>query len=116
MNKNGFKLFISISSLFFFYNSFSQTCVIARKTKKAIYVGADSRVSIYRSDMQGNSRTDTGSICKIYRCGKFNFAVIGTSADISIKNAKAACLNGNNFSQVINLYADSQNKELQTRL
>jgi len=48
----------------------SQTTVILKKTKKAIYVAADSRITYMKSRQTGllttEYTTDTNTMCKIY--------------------------------------------------
>lgn len=87
---------------------YSQTCVIARKTKKAIYVGADSRTTVYLyAPSTGELTFDTGSTCKIFTHGKFNFATLGANLQMSIDEAISACDNSNSFKEVIIKYATS---------
>src|SRR5688572_4671053 len=70
----------------------SQTVVIARKTKNAIYVGADSRLTIKAHDLKtGAEYTDTNSICKIITVGKFNIAFAGYNITEAVRSAKLVC-------------------------
>ena len=94
-------------SLLLFLKLSSQTVVIAKKTKKAIYVGADSRMlsTVYYDD--GRIQIDTASVCKIHSYGKFNFAIIGTMVDVSLKDAVEACKKGKTFDEVMELYANT---------
>ena len=104
MIKNLLSIFIS---LVLFFKVSSQTVVIAKKTKKAIYVGADSRMlsTVYYDN--GRIQIDTTSGCKIHSYGKFNFAIIGTMIDVSLKEAAEACKIGKTFDEVMQLYAKS---------
>ncbi len=64
--------------LLFTSNSFSQTTVIVKKTKNAIYVGADSKVRSHRyypDTKETFQANDT--MCKIWTNGKVGFAVMG---------------------------------------
>lgn len=54
-----------------------QTCVIAKKTKGAIYIGADSRVAT-QTTVNGETTIDTSSVRKIFWCGNAGYAVIGS--------------------------------------
>lgn len=91
----------------------AQTCIIAKKTKEAIYVGADSRLTSTRKIIStGKIITDTSSICKIYTHGKFNFAIEGAFLNEAIIEANNACLKGKSFPDVIKIYFDSFGKKL----
>ena len=86
------KLLLTLTTLFFFLFTQSQTCIIAKKTKDAIYVGADSRLTTQRKIIStGKIITDTSSGCKIYTYGKFNFAIEGAFINNATNEAKEAC-------------------------
>ncbi len=70
-------------------SGYSQTCVIAKKTKDAIYVGADSRIN--KQPFGTDITTDTGSIRKIYKCGQVNYAVIGSFGTEVINELNGKC-------------------------
>ena len=91
----------------FFYRPQAQTVVIAKKTKKAIYVGARSRMLSTTYYDNGKIQFDTASVCKIHGVGKFNFAIIGTMIDVSLTEAKEACKKGTTFREVMEIYAQS---------
>src|SRR5271154_2112485 len=81
---------------------FAQTCVIARKTQNAIYVGGDSRIVFTKTNIHTGKLYDSiGSICKLYHEGKFNFAALGHEIDEEIKVAKTICQNKKSFDEVI---------------
>lgn len=89
------KLFFLIAFGFICFSSFSQTCIIAVKTKRAIYVSADSRISRYSPGFLTDKMVlDTFSGCKLFHSGKFNFATIGLEIDkahdIGIEVSKSA--------------------------
>lgn len=81
---------------------FAQTCVIARKSQNAIYVGADSRVVFTRTNaITGKLYDSIGSVCKLYHQGKFNFAALGQEINEEIRLAKISCQNKKSFEEVI---------------
>jgi hypothetical protein len=81
---------------------FAQTCVIAKKTKNAIYVGADSREVFTKTNPNTNKLYDSiGSICKLYHIGNFNFASLGQEIDAEIKMAKIICRDKKSFAEVV---------------
>ena len=66
-----------------FFYSFPQTCVIAKKTNDAIYVGADSRVTT-TTITNGIKTIDTSSIRKIYFFDNVGYAIIGNYGTTAI--------------------------------
>lgn len=84
-----------------------QTVIILKKTKKAIYVGADSRVTINKTNILGKIITDTGSICKIFRFGNHNFATIGFNVIKSRDYAIQAINKDSSFNDIISDYINS---------
>lgn len=86
--------------------SFSQTCIIAKKTKDAIYVGGDSRVTHQRK-LDGVIIKDTSSMCKIFSYGKYNYAISGSGIDASPSYVRDACEKGGTFMEVIINYCNT---------
>jgi hypothetical protein len=95
----------------------AQTVVIARKTKDAIYVGADSKKSGFTYMSSGKIITDTSSMCKIITVGeKFNMAFLGWNISESIEAGKKACGESQNFNEAIDKYLKSYVEYLADKL
>jgi hypothetical protein len=86
--------------------AFSQTCIIVKRTKHAIYVGADSRFS--RTGIYGNGKTDTVPYegCKIHTVGKYHFAPSGAYIDLNAETAKRVFRTAPSFSDGIIKFAE----------
>lgn len=98
-------------------DTFSQTCIIAKRTKKAIYVGADSKTTIiHKNEFTNEIDSSYGSICKIITMNNYNFAVIGYMANIEIEDGKKACINNTTLLDVINDFAITFSAKLSARL
>jgi hypothetical protein len=97
---------VFILNLSFFLNSlFAQTCVIAKKTKNAIYVGAESRETFTKTNLTTKESYDSsGSICKIHNVGKFNFAVLGQEIDVEAAIASKICEHSTTFDEAMELF------------
>jgi hypothetical protein len=96
------KITVFVGFVFFVNCLFGQTCVIARNTKDAIYIGADSREVFTKTDPKTNKLYDSiGSICKLYHVGNFNFAALGQEIGEEIKMAKKICQDKKSFSEVL---------------
>jgi len=96
------KITVFAGFVFFANCLFAQTCVIARKTINAIYVGADSREVFTKTNPNTNRLYDSiGSICKLYHSGNFNFATLGQEIDEEIKMAKILCRDKKSFAEVV---------------
>lgn len=89
--------------------SYTQTCIIAKKTKDAIFIGADSRI-VSSSRINGVYKKDTSSMCKIFTQGKYNFAISGSGINQSPKYVSDACKKGGSFVQVIQNYTNTFNE------
>lgn len=68
---------ILICILLISINGYSQTCVIAKKTKDAIYVGADRKVNVSTIYPNGDTFISFEYIKKIFTGASFNYALIG---------------------------------------
>jgi len=80
----------------------SQTCVVLKTTKDAIYVGADSRST--RLNIRTNSIDSIPVInCKIHVVGKYNFVTIGRFSDIASLLADSVCRNNSGGFQKVML-------------
>lgn len=102
------KLFFFLLLLLIDISAKCQTTVILKRTKKAIYVGADSRINIYKTDPATNTTyRDTGSMCKIWTNGKIGCAVIGMYITQSKEEAITACNKYASFEEITNKYANS---------
>lgn len=82
-------------------NIFCQTVIIAKKTKDAIYVGADSRLVLSKLLRFGQTEKDTTSICKILTFGKLNVALVGYQINIAAATAKRIAPKSTNFTNFI---------------
>ena len=111
------RLPLLIFSLFCSTISFSQTCIIAKKTKDAIYLGSDSRFLRTSTVIKnGTYSIDTGSMCKIFSNGIYNFALSGHYLEESKNEIIKAVNNGGSFRKVIQEYSDSFREWLQLHL
>ena len=110
------KLIYIIIAISFPLSSISQTCVIAKKTKEAIYVAADSRATQTNYNNEGRSINKTNSVCKIYYSNKVGFAVIGAFFDDSINEALKACQSKVNIIDIISSYASSFTEVIRIKL
>jgi hypothetical protein len=104
-----------ILSLFPFFG-YAQTTVIAKKTKKAIYVAADSRVTFMAVASDGQPIRDTIQFCKIHTYGKFNFALLGLDIFNAREQAKKSCEGAKSFDDLAQKYATTWTKHLGTVL
>jgi hypothetical protein len=68
-------------------------------------VGADSRLSHYSPTSP--ARVDTGSVCKIFTCGRFNFATIGLNIEMAKNSALSQCKTFASFAELIKKYIDT---------
>jgi hypothetical protein len=85
----------------------AQTCIVAKKTKKAIYLGADSRVIKDYLYTDGSHKQDTTSICKIYSSGKHNFSLSGAYMAESFEYIIEASKLVDNFDSLIKRYSNA---------
>src|ERR1035437_2453682 len=109
-------LLIAIPFLFS-TSSFSQTVIIAHKTKDAIYVGADSReVDILTRLKPIHGDTSFSNFCKIKKIGKFYVAVFHEFADESFQFASIASAQSILFKDFAYIYAKTFAKYLAGRL
>lgn len=84
-------------------NSFTQTCIIAKKSKDAIYIGADSRLTNKRA-VDNIYFEDTLSMCKVFSEGKYNYAVSGNGINMSPEYIRISCQKGGSFIDVMKDY------------
>jgi len=106
--------YISIILLVFATDTVNaQTVIIARKTKDAVYVGADSKqvvtkvVSYSDADTSWEMTADSAVLaCKIISEGKFNIAFEGWGTYESEPLTRAACQASDSFRQLMNKHAD----------
>lgn len=89
----------------------AQTCVIAIKTKDAIYVGADSKVltPVY-NNLTHRWDSVFSMTCKIGHHGNFNFAVVGNLGEINKAAASKSILTATNSKQLIGNYIEEFKK------
>ncbi len=112
------RVLLIVISIFTVMDLSSQTCIIARKTKKTIYVGADSRGTPYSyNPLTKKTTRDTASnLCKIYSSGKFNFAASGVGFPMAMEAAKKTLTGKKNFMEWINAFVTSFGKALSDTL
>lgn len=112
------KCFLLLFPLFLFCNSYSQTCIIAKKTKDAIYVGAESRgiVPYYDPITKKTYKKPISNLCKIQSYGIFNFTVCGIGFPIAMDECKKAAKNQKSFTSVAKKYITSFSKRLRDTL
>lgn len=103
------KFICLLFSLSFYTISSSQTCILLKKTKDAIYVGAESRFVRYVYSYNNKPQRDTGSMCKIFSEGKYNFALSGYGLEESLGYVRKACKKGGDFWTVMDNYQKSFN-------
>jgi hypothetical protein len=84
-----------------------QSCLIAVKTKNAVYLGADTRSIIIKTDSITQAQdTVLKTECKIYHSGKINFAVFGEFTKEATEIANSAVKNGKTFSKAMVSFED----------
>lgn len=89
-----------------------QTVVIARKTKNAIYVAADSRITNHAiNPFTHQIIVDTSSMRKIALVGNFNCVVIGGGIDENVKYASEACKQST-WEEVLKKYIKTFDQEI----
>src|SRR5215204_1998086 len=93
--------------------SLSQSCIIYKKEKDGIYIGADSRqVSFTINESSGRPESSNLSICKMYQVNNINFAVTGYAANIGVAEAKKVLQNTRVFADAIEAYIKSFGQKL----
>jgi hypothetical protein len=108
------KIIAGVVCLIISRQSFSQTCVIGKKTEEAIYVGADSREVFTKINATTHESYDSlGSTCKLYHGGKFNFAVLGQALNIEYQIARGVCEKAKTFDEAIENFSNKFGKFLQ---
>jgi hypothetical protein len=92
---------------------FSQSCIVYKKEKDGIYIGADTRMVSYVTN-ESNRRIEPTylSICKIDQVDSIHFAVTGYSANIALDEARKILQNTKPFSDAVALYATSFGQKL----
>lgn len=92
---------------------FSQSCIVYKKDKDGIYIGADTRMVSYVTN-ESNSKIEPSylSICKIDQVDNIHFAVTGYSANIALNDARTILQNTKPFTDAVNLYATSFGQKL----
>ena len=94
-------LLLSISTF-----SLPQSCVVYKKEKDGIFIGADTRMVTYINDEKTQQvETSYSSLCKIEQVNNFNFAITGHGGNISLDEARKACRNEKLLPEVVKYYA-----------
>lgn len=78
------------------------TLIIIYRTKDAIYVGADSRSTVYHLNSHGSIDTIYRTICKINISNNIYSAVAGFDDSMLAINAKKACVKAHNIEEAAN--------------
>jgi hypothetical protein len=93
--------------------SFSQGCIVYKKEKDGIFVGADVRSVTYSAHgATSQMETNYNNVCKIGNVNNIHFAVTGHAADIGLDEARKACNNKITFSDVVRIYAETFGQRL----
>ena len=84
---------------------FPQGCIIYKKEKDGIFIGADTRMVSYTIN-ESTRRTESSysSICKIDQVDSINFAVTGYAADVGVSEARNVLQEKKEFTEAIELY------------
>lgn len=87
--------------------SFS-TCIVIIKTKTEIFVGADSKRTIYGINKNTGEVIETvdNSYCKIHKVGKFYFAIAGYDDAGMLDSAIKVCKNYKTLTEVAKYYSE----------
>lgn len=93
--------------------AFSQSCIIYKKEKDGIYIGADTRMVSYVTN-ESNRRIEPTylSICKIDHVDSVHFAVTGFSANIALDEARTILQNTKKFTDAVAQYATTFGQRL----
>jgi len=85
--------------------SFS-TCIVILKTPNEIWVGADSKRTIYQIDLNTGNVVETvnNEYCKIHKVGYFYFAVAGFDDEGNFNLATESCLKYKSITETIHYY------------
>lgn len=101
--------------LFFVFSSivFSQSCIIYKKEKDGIFVGADSRMISYSMN-ESTKRIEPGnfSICKIDHLDSIHFAITGHATNIALSEATRILQSTKPFLEAVNVYVTSFGQKL----
>ena len=93
--------------------SLSQSCIIYKKEKDGIYIGADTRqVSFTLNETSRRPESNNLSICKMDQVNNINFAVTGYAANIGVAEAKKVLQNTGAFADAIEVYIKSFGQKL----
>lgn len=93
--------------------SYCQSCIIYKKEKDGIYVGADTRqVSFTINESSHRPESNNLSICKMDQVNNINFAVTGYAADIGVAEAKRVLQNTQVFADAVEIYTKSFGQKL----
>lgn len=91
----------------------SQSCIVYKKEKDGIYIGADTRMVSYVTN-ESNRRVEPTyvSICKIDKVDSVHFAVTGHHANLALNEARTVLQNTKPFSDAVALYATTFGQKL----
>ena len=108
--------FFSIFIILSFLSSstvLSQSCIIYKKEKDGIFIGADTRMVSYESNETTRQIEPVySSICKMGSVNNICFAITGFGADIAMSEAKNIFLNTKLFSDAIKKYVESVGQKI----
>ena len=84
---------------------FPQGCIIYKKEKDGIFIGADTRMVSYTVN-ESTRRTESSysSICKIDQVNSINFAVTGYAADVGVSEARNVLQDKKDLTEAVELY------------
>ena len=84
---------------------FPQGCIIYKKEKNGIFIGADTRMVSYTiNESTRRPESSYSSICKIDQVNSINFAVTGYAADVGVSEARNVLQDKKEFTEAIELY------------
>jgi hypothetical protein len=88
--------------------SFPQSCIVYKKDKDGIFIGADTRAVSYSSNVTTKQvETNYLSLCKIQQVNNINFATTGYGGPASLAEARSACEKEKLLADAVKLYAES---------
>ncbi|MBC7828998.1 MAG: hypothetical protein H7122_14710 [Chitinophagaceae bacterium] len=108
--------FLLFSTLVFLFSTsmiFAQSCIIYKKEKDGIYLGADTRMVSYAINETGRFTEPVhSSICKMGNVNHVRFAITGYAADIALTEAKNILQGTKIFAEAIKQYTTSFGQKL----
>ena len=96
---------------------FAQSCIVYKKDKDGIFIGADTRAVSYSRNIT-NKQIETSylSLCKIDQVNNINFAITGYGCTTSLAEARSACQSAKLLADVVKVYTETFGQKLADQL